>query len=74
MNSVAQYHTDLGSWQVEKHSEVLYRIVTEDGIQGYVEKVGSVWVTLKGARLDRCVEIGQSPTRERAAALLARRA
>ncbi|WP_155865135.1 hypothetical protein [Gryllotalpicola ginsengisoli] len=70
---MAKYTTDNGSMQVEKHSDVLYRVVTDAGVQGYIERVGPVWVTLHGARLDRCVEVGQSKTLESAVALLARR-
>lgn len=71
MSSRARYETDLGSWKVEKHSDVLYKIASDDGVRGYIERVGNVWVTLEGSRLDRCVEIGQSLTLESAAAMLA---
>jgi len=57
-------------WTLEKHSEAIYRLSTPEGVHGYVERAGAVWVALEGARLDRCVEIGQSLSLERALAML----
>lgn len=62
--------TDAEGWQVEKQSDRIYRITRGGCCRGYVERVGTVWVTLAGSRLDHCVEIGQSLSFERAAALL----
>jgi hypothetical protein len=70
MKTTAVFQTEAGACKVEKQSEQLYRIVTDGGVQGYLERVDKVWVTLRGPRLDRCVEIGQSLTLERATALL----
>jgi hypothetical protein len=74
MKSQAVYRTDSGDWQIEKQSDGLYRVMSAGadakGSAGYIEQVGGVWVALAGARLDRCVEVGQSVTFDRAAALL----
>ncbi|GAA4154017.1 hypothetical protein GCM10022286_01080 [Gryllotalpicola daejeonensis] len=74
MNSQAVYRTDAGDWKIEKQTEGLYRVTSAAGSArrsaGYIEQVGSVWVALAGNRLDHCVEVGQSITFDRAAALL----
>jgi hypothetical protein len=69
--TTAVYQTDGGAWTVEKKDEGIYRVITNTGVRGYIERVGAVWVTLEGARLDRSVEVGQSPSLESAASLLA---
>jgi len=66
MKRVALYETERGSWQVERRSDRLYRVLSDHGVEGYIERVGSVWVSLEGSRLDRCVEVGQSLTLETA--------
>lgn len=71
MSTTAVYQTDGGSWTVEKEHEGIYRVVTNTGVRGYIERVGKIWVTLEGARLDRSVEVGQSLSLESAASLLA---
>lgn len=71
MSAQAVYQTDGGSWLVEKKDEGVYRVVTDSGVRGYIERVGSLWVTLEGPRLDRSVEVGQSASLESAASLLA---
>ncbi|GAA1441061.1 hypothetical protein [Leifsonia poae] len=68
--TAAVYQTDGGAWTVEKGADGIYRVDAGNGIRGYIEQVGSVWVTLKGPRLDRSVEVGQSRTLESAASLL----
>jgi hypothetical protein len=70
MGSQAVYRTDAGTWRVEKQSEAVYRVSGAGGSTGFIERVGTVWVALEGARLDHCVEVGQSITFDRAAALL----
>jgi len=70
MSVKAVYRTDSGTWQVEKQGESLYRLGEPGHSAGYIERVGSVWVALAGSRLDRCVEVGQSTTFDRAAELL----
>jgi hypothetical protein len=70
MGKQAVYRTDAGTWQVEKQGEALYRLGSAGDSAGFIERVGSVWVALAGTRLDRCVEVGQSTTFDRAAALL----
>ena len=70
MKRIARYETERGRWQVERRSDRLYRVSSDEGIQGYVERVGPVWVSLEGERLDRCVEIGQSLTLEGATSKL----
>lgn len=74
MNSQAVYRTDAGDWRVEKQGDGLYRVTGAGGDTrgdaGFIEQVGGVWVALAGTRLDRCVEVGQSVTFDRAAALL----
>jgi len=70
MKRVALYETKHGNWQVERRSDRLYRVLSDHGVEGYVERVGSVWVSLEGARLDRCVEVGQSLTLETATSKL----
>jgi hypothetical protein len=70
MGKQAVYRTDSGTWQVEKQGESLYRLGGVGESAGYIEHVGSVWVALAGTRLDHCVEVGQSTTFDRAAALL----
>lgn len=74
MNSQAVYRTDAGDWQIEKQTEGLYRVVSASegakGSTGFIEQVGGVWVALAGSRLDHCVEVGQSITFDRAAAML----
>lgn len=40
--------------------DCLYRITVEDGIVGYIERVGTVFVALCGTRYSRAVEVGQS--------------
>ena len=71
MGTRAVYQTDGGSWTVEKRDEGVYRVVTDAGVRGYIERVGTVWVTLEGPRHDRSVEVGQSLSLESAASLLA---
>lgn len=70
MKRIALYETEIGEWQVERRSDRLYRVLSRDGVEGYVERVGPVWVSLEGARLDRCVEVGQSLTLELATSKL----
>ncbi|AYG04678.1 hypothetical protein [Gryllotalpicola protaetiae] len=74
MNSQAVYRTEAGDWRIEKQSDGLYRVTGAGhgtkGNAGFIEQVGGVWVALAGARLDHCVEVGQSVTFDRAAALL----
>jgi hypothetical protein len=74
MKSQAVYRTDSGDWRIEKQTDGLYRVTSaaDDarGNAGYIEQVGGVWVALAGSRLDLCVEVGQSITFDRAAALL----
>jgi hypothetical protein len=70
MSMQAVYRTDSGTWQVEKQGEALYRLGAADESAGFIERVGGVWVALAGARLDRCVEVGQSTSFDRAAELL----
>ncbi|MFF1572250.1 hypothetical protein ACFVWR_05840 [Leifsonia sp. NPDC058292] len=71
MSTTAVFRTDAGSWTVEKKDDSVYRVVTNAGVRGYIERVGKVWVTLEGPRLDRSVEVGQSFSLESAASLLA---
>jgi hypothetical protein len=71
VSAKAVYETGGGSWTVEKKDEGVYSVVTDTGVRGYIERVGSLWVTLEGPRLDRSVEVGQSPSLESAASLLA---
>lgn len=70
MKRIARYETENGHWHVERRSDRLYRVLSEHGVEGYVERVGSVWVSLAGSRLDRCVEVGQSLTLESATSKL----
>ncbi|MFC4243784.1 hypothetical protein ACFOYW_10390 [Gryllotalpicola reticulitermitis] len=74
MKRVAPCETASGGWQVERRGDRLYRVLSERGVEGYIERVGPVWVTLEGSRLDRCVEVGQSLTLERATSKLLRQA
>lgn len=70
MKRIALYETERGSWKVERRSDRLYRVMSDHGVEGYVERVGHVWVSLEGERLDRCVEVGQSLTLEGATSKL----
>ncbi|HEV7813012.1 MAG TPA: hypothetical protein VGO99_08585 [Leifsonia sp.] len=71
MGTTGIYQTDSGSWTIEKKDDGVYGVITDTGVRGYIERVGHVWITLEGAHLDRSVEVGQSPSPESAARLLA---
>lgn len=50
----------LDATKVEQLSVGLFRVVAGGRIRGFVEEVGPVFVSLRGQRYDRAVEVHQS--------------
>lgn len=74
MVAAAVFTTPTDEYRVEKVKDDLYQVSTARGVRGFVEHVGSVYVALEGSRYQRSVEVGQSLTFDRAAAMLGSRA
>ena len=71
MNS-AIFITDGGAWTIERAEKNVFAVTCASGRRGFVEKVGNVYVALRGARYDRSIEVGQTLDFDQAALLLAR--
>jgi hypothetical protein len=65
--------SDNASFTVERHADGVYRILEAGRFIGYVERVGRVYVALRGATYPQACEVGQALSLSAAAATLSAR-